>query len=1024
MNIFRKIMRFFAIFVLVCSISPASAFVGTSCTSDTQCAADEVCDLNLMTCQKNITSSECIGCTSDLDCIGGKVCNSMGCCVTSSDLDDPQCLSCLEDNYCPDGYICNSSTGCCEEGLVELCNCASVGYDGVCFGKDYSTCYNSCTRACTQSGCPNGYSCTYNSSSTSGTQYYGGSCDAAASTCTIASQTCTTHCNTKSNTAVQNSSTETESGLSCSQGCSTSCSTSCSETCSTSCSQTCSSSCSYACNVNETCPTGYNCTWDTTKTYPGTMYGIQYGTQYGTKYGTKTGTKYGTQYGTYSRSRTKYTVCNGVYTDGCYSADSTSCSGCSRTTTTYSDWSNGACGSYGACTDFGACGSYGACGNFGACGSYGSCTNFGSCGSYGSCQYSGTATCPIKTQTCKEACTSVANRETRSGTESCTRSCSISNGTCSYSGSTRTYTDTCASNYTTGGCKSAGASCSGCNSWSRTSTGTCSGGTISITCSTGFHLDTNSCVINTYTVAYNANGGSGTTAGTAHEYNKKSNLRANGFTRTDHAFVGWATSSTGNAVYSDQAEILNLTATHGATVTLYAVWQKCTACAAGTGATCVLGVKNGECSYTTSCLPGYNTITNNGKPNPSCKANTYTVAYNSNKPSNASGTISGSTADSNHTYDVAKKLTKNGYGLTGWTFAGWNLQPNGTGTSYSNEQSVSNLTTTDGGTVTLYSMWTANKFTVTFNANGATSGAANPATVQCTYDSACAAADQGTMLKTNSVLTGWNTNTGGTGTNYAAGASIKNISTAANVTLYAKWSACTACAPGTGATCSLSVSNNKCTYATSCKTGYNTIVNNGKYNPSCSANNYTVAYNANGGVGKTASSSHAYNAAKALTANGFSRTGYTFTGWATSATGNAVYSDTENVTNLTTTNGGTFTLYAVWSVNSYSCSAGSYLDGVNCVECETGHWCPGGTWVYNADIQGRNSCPANSTSAAGSDARADCSCNAGYGGDAATGECLICVPGTYKTDVANTACSICTDDHYCTGGTNGNYIQC
>jgi len=73
--------------------------------------------------------------------------------------------------------------------------------------------------------------------------------------------------------------------------------------------------------------------------------------------------------------------------------------------------------------------------------------------------------------------------------------------------------------------------------------------------------------------------------------------------------------------------------------------------------------------------------------------------------------------------------------------------------------------------------------------------------------------------------------------------------------------------------------------------------------------------------------------------------------------------------------------------------------------------------VYSSRTN-RTACPANSTSAAGSDARADCSCNAGYGGDAATGECLICVPGTYKTDVANTACSICTDDHYCTGGTN------
>ncbi|MBR3930020.1 MAG: hypothetical protein IKJ62_00350, partial [Alphaproteobacteria bacterium] len=108
----------------------------------------------------------------------------------------------------------------------------------------------------------------------------------------------------------------------------------------------------------------------------------------------------------------------------------------------------------------------------------------------GGIYYNGTNTC-----SCDTLCTSVANRETRSGSESCTRSsCSIDNGTCSYSGSTQTYTDTCASNYTDGGCQSAGESCSGCSSWTRTSTGTCSGGTISITCNAGYYLSNGTCV--------------------------------------------------------------------------------------------------------------------------------------------------------------------------------------------------------------------------------------------------------------------------------------------------------------------------------------------------------------------------------------------------------------------------------------------------------------------------------------------------------------------------------------------------
>jgi len=62
-------------------------------------------------------------------------------------------------------------------------------------------------------------------------------------------------------------------------------------------------------------------------------------------------------------------------------------------------------------------------------------------------------------------------------------------------------------------------------------------------------------------------------------------------------------------------------------------------------------------------------------------------------------------------------------------------------------------------------------------------------------------------------------------------------------------------------------------------------------------NGYTVKYNANGGTGTTADSAHVYDAAKNLTANGFSKTGYTFAGWATSAGGTAAYTNRQSVTN-------------------------------------------------------------------------------------------------------------------------------
>lgn len=86
-------------------------------------------------------------------------------------------------------------------------------------------------------------------------------------------------------------------------------------------------------------------------------------------------------------------------------------------------------------------------------------------------------------------------------------------------------------------------------------------------------------------------------------------------------------------------------------------------------------------------------------------ANTYTVKYNGNKPASASSNVSGSTAESSHTYDTAKKLTTNGFSLTGWSFDGWNTNADGTGTSYADGASVKNLTSTAGGTVSLYAVW-------------------------------------------------------------------------------------------------------------------------------------------------------------------------------------------------------------------------------------------------------------------------------------------------------------------------------
>lgn len=78
---------------------------------------------------------------------------------------------------------------------------------------------------------------------------------------------------------------------------------------------------------------------------------------------------------------------------------------------------------------------------------------------------------------------------------------------------------------------------------------------------------------NTYTVRFDANGGTGTMRDQQFTYDKKQALRECEFTNGSCIFVGWALSRSGKAVYEDREYVLNLTDKQNGTVTLYAVWQ-------------------------------------------------------------------------------------------------------------------------------------------------------------------------------------------------------------------------------------------------------------------------------------------------------------------------------------------------------------------------------------------------------------------------------------------------------------------
>ena len=402
-----------------------------------------------------------------------------------------------------------------------------------------------------------------------------------------------------------------------------------------------------------------------------------------------------------------------------------------------------------------------------------------------------------------------------------------------------------------------------------------------------------------YTVKFNANGGTGTMANESFVYGTAKALTINAFTRTGYIFVGWATSSSATtSTYDDGETVNNLTTTSGGTVNLYAVWQ----------------------------------------------ANTYTVKFNKN-----GGT--GTMANESFTYGVAKALTANAFQRVNYKFVGWATTASATSATYTDKQSVSNLTATPDGTVNLYAVWklvlevssvTARQrypwnglvdIDVTFAASGLstvsfevkdTKGNTNlnartfyvgnpeqnnrtlevqPGTRRFVWD---AFADLGQVTLTSFAVTAkvveknFQVNvTGGTGSgSFIQGKSVTISAASKTGYTFASWSGAAA---DTGILAS----------ATSASTTLTIPSRDVAYEATYTPNTYTVKFNANGGSGSMPVESFTYDVSKALTANAFTRNGWTFKGWAESASATTVkYTNGQSVKNLATS--GTKNLYAVW----------------------------------------------------------------------------------------------------------------
>ena len=161
---------------------------------------------------------------------------------------------------------------------------------------------------------------------------------------------------------------------------------------------------------------------------------------------------------------------------------------------------------------------------------------------------------------------------------------------------------------------------------------------------------------------------------------------------------------------------------------------------------------------------------------------------------------------------------------------------------------------------------TLQRYTITYDANGGTGTIADQ---YKDHGVAVTLSDGSGFSRTGYTLTKWNTATGGGGDNHSLS---ESYTTNANLDLYAIWT----------------------------------------------ANTYSVRFNRNGGTGGAdmANQDFTYGVAQNLTTNTYTRTGYTFAGWALSENGIVAHADGANVSNLSSTNGDVVDLYAKWTANT------------------------------------------------------------------------------------------------------------
>lgn len=232
----------------------------------------------------------------------------------------------------------------------------------------------------------------------------------------------------------------------------------------------------------------------------------------------------------------------------------------------------------------------------------------------------------------------------------------------------------------------------------------------------------------------------------------------------------------------------------------------------------------------------------------------------------------GAASPQDFVFDEPQDLFANAFTRTGYAFAGWTLSPAWEGRLYADGESVENLTDVSGSVV-LYAQWSPNAYFIRYEGNGMPGAMMDQ---KCFYgnDSPLAPDSDVAFDHENFHLVEWNTSPDGTGTGYAPGQGVTNLTSVEGevISLFAQWERDT----------------------------------------------YTVEFDANGGEGTMGARQMSRGLTESLDSVGFTRPLYRFSSWNTSPDGSGTrYEDCEPVRDLAAS-GGSATLFAQWELHSCS----------------------------------------------------------------------------------------------------------